>query len=145
MAFAAALLLLTAALFHHRFIAGWSVFALAIVVGAIFYGGGFCNMTPYTLEAHPVRLSARALGLGQAMNGVGKIMGPVILAVIAGTNDPVSPKATAAAVQPAFLFLAMCALVAGIAFTLFRVETHGRPLSLRDEPERRDQAAIAAH
>lgn len=135
MGYASVLVMLIAALFSREFIAGWSVFALTLVFGAVFYSGGFANMTPYTLEAHPVRLSGRALGLGQAMNGIGKIMGPLCLAVIAGTNDVVSPRATAAAVRPAFLFLAFCALLAGIAYTLFRVETHGRPLTLRDELE----------
>jgi putative MFS transporter len=139
--YASALILLVAAIFYRDFIAGWSVFALAIIVGALFYSGCFANMTPYTLEAHPVRLSGRALGLGQAMNGIGKVLGPLCLALIAGTNDVVSPKATAGAVRPAFIFLAICSLAVGIAYTLFRVETHGRPLSLRDEPEGRAAAA----
>jgi putative MFS transporter len=141
MGYASTVVLLIAAFFHREFIAGWSVFALTIVIGALFYSGGFANMTPYTLESHPVRLSARALGLGQSMNGIGKILGPLVLALIAGTNDVVSPKATAAAVTPAFIFLALCSLVAGIASTLFRVETHGRPLSLRDQPEAEPQTA----
>jgi len=141
MGYASTVVLLIAAFFHREFIAGWSVFALTIVIGALFYSGGFANMTPYTLESHPVRLSARALGLGQSMNGIGKILGPLVLALIAGTNDVVSPKATAAAVTPAFIFLALCSLVAGIASTLFRVETHGRPLSLRDQPEAELQTA----
>ena len=62
-------------------------------------------------------------------------MGPLCLALIAGSGDVVSPKATADAVLPAFIFLACCSLVAGIAFTLFRVEMHGRPLTLRRAPE----------
>jgi putative MFS transporter len=131
--FAAALVLLVTAVFYRSFIAGWSVFALCIILVAFFLTGGYANMTPYTLEAYPVRLSGRALGLGQAMNGIGKILGPLCLALIAGSNDLVSAKATAAAVRPAFLFLALCSVIAGIAYTLFRVETHGRPLSLRGE------------
>ena len=108
------------------------MFALLIVAGAAIYSGGFANMTPYTAEVFPVRLAARSLGLGQAANGVGKVLGPLCLALIAGSSDVVSPKATEAAVFPAFLFLATCSLMAAIAFTLYRVETHGRPLSLRD-------------
>ena len=132
MGFGSTLILLAASMFYRDFVFGWSVFALLIVVGAMVYSGGFANMTPYTVEAYPVRLGARALGLGQAANGVGKIMGPLCLALIAGTGDIVSPKATEAAVVPAFLFLAACALVSAVAFTLFRVETHGRPLRLRE-------------
>ncbi len=144
MGYCSVLTMLIAAFFYREFIAGWSVFALTIVFGAVFYSGGFANMTPYTLEAYPVRLSARAYGLGQAMNGVGKILGPLVLALIAGTNDVVHPKATAAAVTPAFIFLACCTLAVAIASTLFRVETHGRPLSLRGEPQAEIQKASAA-
>jgi putative MFS transporter len=135
MGFASAAVLMVAALFYSDYIAGWSVFALAIVLGAVFYSGGFANMSPYVVEAYPVRLSARAMGLAQAMNGVGKIMGPLVLALIAGSSDLISPKATANAVPAAFMFLAACSLVVGVAATLFRVEMHGRPLSLRTQPE----------
>lgn len=141
MGYVSALLLLGAALFSRDFVGGWSVFALIIVGGAVFYSGGFANLTPYTLEAYPVRLSARALGLGEAMNGIGKILGPLCLALIAGSSDVVSPRATTDAIRPAFIFLAVCALAAGIAFTLFRVETHGRPLSLRGKLEAQSPAA----
>ncbi len=135
MGFASAAVMLVAALFYRDYVMGWSVFALAIVLGVVFYSGGYANISPYTVEAYPVRLSARAMGLAQAMNGVGKILGPLALALIAGSSDMVSPKATAGAVPGAFIFLAACSLAVGIAATLFRVEMHGRPLSLRSVPE----------
>ena len=81
--------------FYREFIAGWSVFALLIVFGAAFYSGMFSNMSPYVVEVFPVSLGGRAFGLAQASNGIGKILGPVCLALIAGSNDVVSPKATA--------------------------------------------------
>lgn len=129
MCYVSTALLITAGYYNSVFIGGYSVFVILIVYGAFFYSGGFSNLTPYTAEAYPVRVSARALGLGQAANGIGKILGPLGLALIAGSGDIVSPKATAAAVQPAFMFLAVCTLVSAIAFTLFRVETHGRQVS----------------
>ena len=116
--------------FYQDFIAGWSVFALLVVAGAAFYSGSFSNMTPYVVEVFPVSLGARAFGLAQAANGVGKILGPVCLAVIAGSSDVVSPKATADAVAPAFLFLAACELAALIAIYAYRRETHGKPMDL---------------
>jgi putative MFS transporter len=136
-----ALVLLTAALFYREFILGWSVFALCIITCAFFLTGGYANMTPYTVEAYPVRLSARALGLGQSMNGIGKVLGPLCLALIAGSSNMVSAKATEAAVRPAFLFLAGCSFSACIAYTLFHFETHGRPLNLRNEGDVRAAAA----
>jgi len=117
-------------IFYREFIAGWSVFALLVVAGAAFYSGAFSNMTPYVVEVFPVSLGARAFGLAQAANGVGKILGPVCLALIAGSSDVVSPKATADAVAPAFLFLAACELAALIAIFAFRRETHGKPMDL---------------
>jgi hypothetical protein len=50
----------------------------------------------------------RAGRLTQAANGVGKIAGPLCLALIAGTSNLITPKATIEAVTPAFLFLAAC-------------------------------------
>jgi putative MFS transporter len=129
MCYVSTLLLIAAGFLSSTFIGGSSVFVMLIVWGAFFYSGGFANMTPYTAEVTPVRLSARALGLGQAANGVGKILGPAALALIAGSNNIVEPKATEAAVLPAFLFLAACTLLSAVAFTLFRVETHGRQIS----------------
>src|SRR5580698_3377032 len=83
---------------------------------------------PYTVEVFGVRLGARSSGLGQAANGVGKILGPLSLALIAGTGNIVSPKATGDAVLPAFLFLAFGMLLVGLSFTLLGVETHGRAM-----------------
>ena len=65
-----------------------------------------------------MRLSARGVGLAQAANGVGKIAGPLCLALIAGASNLITPKATIEAVTPAFLFLAGCGLAIGLAFSL---------------------------
>jgi hypothetical protein len=75
-----------------------------------------------------VRMGARASGLGQAANGGGEILGPLSLALIAGTNNVVAPQATMDAVLPAFMLLAACGLATGLAFTLLAPETHGRPI-----------------
>ena len=106
------------------------MFALLIIVGAAFYSGAFSNMSPYVVEVFPVSLGGRAFGLAQASNGVGKILGPVCLALIAGSGDVVSPKATADAVAPAFLFLAVCELAALIAIVAYRQEPHGKPMEI---------------
>jgi MFS transporter, putative metabolite:H+ symporter len=122
--------MLAVVLFYREFIAGWSVFALLVVFGAAFYSGLFANISPYVVEAFPVPLGARAAGLAQASNGVGKILGPLCLALIAGSSDVVSPKATADAIAPAFLFLAACEVAALLALLAYRKETHGKPMQL---------------
>jgi putative MFS transporter len=128
--FISVLVMLGIVAFSREVVADWSVFALLVIFGAAFYSGCFSNMTPYVVEVFPVSLGARAFGLAQAANGVGKILGPVCLALIAGNNDVVSPKATADAVAPAFLFLAACEFAALIAIFAFRREPHGKPMDI---------------
>lgn len=119
-----------AGLFFDQTLFGYPAFVVLLVPAALFFDGGFANIAPYSAEIFPVRLSARGVGLAQAANGVGKIAGPLCLALIAGTSNLITPKATIDAVTPAFLFLAACGLAIGLAFTFLGVETHGRPLAL---------------
>ncbi len=95
--------------------------------------GGFSNLAPYTVESYGVSLGARSSGLGQTANGFGKIIGPLSLALIAGTSHLVSPQQTEAAVFPAFLFLAFAMLLVGLSFLFLGVETHGKPMALGSE------------
>jgi putative MFS transporter len=135
MGYGTAISLGAAALFFDRTILGYPAFIVLLIPAALFFDGGFSNIAPYSAEIFPVRLSARGVGLAQAANGVGKIMGPLCLALIAGASNLITPKATIDAVTPAFLFLACCGLAVGVAFSLFGVETHGRPLPLAAEPD----------
>jgi putative MFS transporter len=128
--FISLLVMLAIVAFYREFIAGWSVFALLVIFGAAFYSGAFANMSPYVVEVFPVSLGGRAFGLAQAANGVGKILGPVCLALIAGSSDVVSPKATTDAIAPAFLFLAACEFAALIAIYAYRREPHGKPIEI---------------
>ena len=128
-----ALGLIVAGLCFPMTIAGFPVFILALVITVFFLEGGASNLAPYIVEIYGVRLGARSAGLSQAANGVGKILGPLCLAVIAGADNPLSPQATADAVLPAFLFLGACALAVGLAFSLLGLETHGRPLAQGNE------------
>jgi putative MFS transporter len=57
------------------------------------------------------------------------------LALIAGTGNLVSPKATEGAVLPAFLFLAFGMVLVGLSFTLLGVETHGRAMTVDEEAD----------
>lgn len=128
--FGSVLIMLAIFAFYREFVGGWSVFALLVIAGAVFYSGCFSNMSPYVVEVFPVSLGARAFGLAQAANGIGKIMGPVCLALIAGSSDVVSPKATADAIAPAFLFLAACEIAALVAIIAYRKEPHGKPMEI---------------
>jgi putative MFS transporter len=113
-------------------ISGVPVIIVALAASAFCIDGSFSNLAPYTVESFGVRLGARASGLGQTANGVGKILGPLSLALIAGTSNFVSPKATEGALLPAVLFLAFGMLLVGLSFAILGRETHGRPMGLGD-------------
>jgi hypothetical protein len=86
--------LAAAAYFHSTIIAGISLFVVLLIVNDLFMEGGYSNLAPYSPEVFGVRMGARASGLGQAANGGGKILGPLSLALIAGTGNVVAPQAT---------------------------------------------------
>lgn len=132
-----------AGLFFDQTLFGYPAFVVLLVPAALFFDGGFANIAPYSAEIFPVRLSARGVGLAQAANGVGKITGPLCLALIAGASNLITPKATIDAVMPAFLFLAACGLAIGLAFTFLGVETHGQPLALQ-APQPAENAGTGA-
>jgi MFS transporter, putative metabolite:H+ symporter len=130
MGYGTAVSLALAAYFHNDFAGSVPLFLVFLTIGALFFDGGFSNLGPYPAEIFPVQLSGRAVGLAQLANGIGKIVGPLCLAVIAGADNFVHPHATAAAVTPAFVFLAGAGLLVGLAYTFLGVEPHGRPVSL---------------
>jgi MFS transporter, putative metabolite:H+ symporter len=121
--------------FHSAFIGSFPLFVLLLMGTNVFMQGGFTNLAPYNVEVFGVRLGARAAGLNQASNGVGKILGPLLLALSAGTGSSLTPHATENAILPAFLILSLCALAIGLAVTFLGPETHGRPLRLEAEEE----------
>jgi len=125
---AAAVCLTLAGVYNSVLIGGFPLMIVLIAASAFFVEGNFSNLAPYTVEQYGVRLGARSSGLGQAANGVGKILGPLALALIAGSDNIVSPKATAEAVLPAFLFLGIGMLLVAGAFAFLGIETHGRPI-----------------
>ncbi|HWD57880.1 MAG TPA: MFS transporter [Stellaceae bacterium] len=128
--FLAAIGLVLAGYYNSVLVSGFPLFVILTAVAAFFAEGGFSNLAPYTVEQYGVSLGARSSGLGQAANGVGKILGPLALALLAGSDNIIAPKATADAVFPAFVFLGVTMLVVALAFLFLGVETHGRQIAL---------------
>ena len=128
--FGGAVMLALAALFHASQFAAIPLFFLFLLLGQFFVDGGTANANTYGAELYPVRLAAQGAGLSAAAGGGGKLIGPLVLGLIAGTGNLVSPHATERAVEPAFLFLSACCLVVGLAYTFLGIETHGRALAL---------------
>jgi MFS transporter, putative metabolite:H+ symporter len=108
---------------------------LLLSASAFCIDGSFSNLAPYTVESYGVRLGARSSGLGQTANRVGKILGPLSIAVIAGTSNIISPQATEGALTGGFLFLAAGMALVGLSFLFLGVKTHGRAMTVEAEPE----------
>jgi putative MFS transporter len=135
--------LAAAGYYSNVIVGGLPAMVILLCASTFFIEGGFANFAPYTVERYGVRLGARASGLGQAANGVGKIVGPLSLALIAGSSNVVSPQATSDAVLPAYLFLAFCMLLVGLSFVFLAVETHGKAMGVGDEDRMIEPRGVA--
>jgi putative MFS transporter len=71
---------------------------------------------------------ASGAGFGYGVGGIGKITGPLGLALLIGSTNYISPEATIAKIVPAFLYLAVWYVLAGLAYVFVGVETKGRSL-----------------
>ncbi|HEX3863861.1 MAG TPA: MFS transporter [Stellaceae bacterium] len=130
--FGAAIGLVLATVWQNAYIGGASVFWLMIIFARFFSGGGFAAIGPYAAEVWPAHLRASGMGSAYGIGSIGKIVGPAALAVIVGSSNIVSPKATVDAILPAFLFLAACHVISGIAFC-FGKETRGKSIEQIDD------------
>lgn len=127
--FISAICLTLAGYFSGILLGGIPLFILLTAASAFFVEGGFSNLAPYTVEQYGVGLGSRASGLGQAANGVGKIVGPLALALLAGSSNLIAPRATSAAVFPAFTLLGVLMLLVALSYLFLGTETHGRPIA----------------
>ena len=110
------------------FIGGVSLFFVLVMCQRFFGDGSYAIIGPYIAEVWPARLRASGMGLGYGVGNLGKIIGPLGLALIIGSSNYVSPKATLDAIGPAFLFLAFWYALAATAFWLVAFETKGRSI-----------------
>ena len=91
---------------HDVYIGSVSLFFVLVMVQRFFGDASYAIIGPYIAEVWPNRLRASGMGFSYGIGNLGKIIGPLGLALIAGSSDLVSPKATIDALFPAFLFLA---------------------------------------
>jgi putative MFS transporter len=124
----AAVTLAVAGYTHDVYVGTASVFFLLVLVNRFFGDGSYAIIGPYMAEVWPARLRASGMGLGYGVGNLGKIIGPLGLALIAGASDYISPKATLGALGPALLFLAFWYAQAVVAFWLLGFETKGRSI-----------------
>ncbi len=121
--FGAAICVFIAGVGHNEFIGGVSVLWIMIVIGDFFYDGGFAVIGPYMAEVWPTKLRTTGMGSAYGFGGIGKIIGPLGLALIVGTSDIVTPKATLDAIVPSFMYFTAWLVLCGCAFLFFGFET----------------------
>jgi len=142
---AAVMLVLTAYL-HDVFIGTASLFWLLTIAAYFFADGGFAIVGPYAAEVWPAALRTSGMGSAYGFGGLGKIIGPLGLALIVGSSNVVTPQASVAMIGPAFLYLAGWYLLAGIVYYFVGIETKGRSIEQIDgelaQPFKAPEAAV---
>jgi len=130
--FGAAVLVVLAAHWRNVFWGTASVFWLLMIATYFFADGGFAIVGPYAAEVWPARLRASGMGSAYGFGGIGKIIGPLGLALIVGSSNIVSPEVSVAKIVPAFLYLGAWFALAGIVYGVWGIETRGRSIEQID-------------
>ena len=89
--FGSAAMVLSAGLCHDAYIGAVSLFWLLIVAADFFFDGGSAIMGPYAAEVWPSKLRTSGMGSAYGFGGIGKIIGPIGLALIVGSSNIVKP------------------------------------------------------
>ena len=113
---------------HDVYIGGVSIFYAMILAQSFFGSGNYVIVGPYMAEVWPSKLRASGMGLGYGFGNLGKFIGPAGLAVIAGSDNFVTPKATLDALIPAMNYFGFWYLVAAAAIWFIGFETKGRTI-----------------
>ncbi len=137
--------MLLAGFLHTAFIGTVSVFYILLLINSFFANGNFAVVFPYMAELWPARLRASGFGLVYGLSNLGKFIGPAGLAIIAGASNYVAPKATLAAMVPAFEYFAAWFVLGIIGFLFVGFETRGRTIEELDAALTRPaEAKVAA-
>lgn len=126
--YAGAITMALAGYMNSVWLGGVSMFFVLVMAQRFFGDGSYAIIGPYIAEVWPARLRASGMGLAYGFGNIGKIIGPLGLALIIGSSNYVSPKATLDAIAPAFLYLAFWYALAATAFAFLAVETKGRTI-----------------
>ena len=128
----AALMLLVAA-FYAAVLAGVFFLFMALLMLAFFFGeGGFAIVGPYSAEVWPTHLRATGMGSSYGFGGIGKIVGPLGLALIVGGSTSTASASRAMSFQNAFIYFAAWYTLACVAYLVWGIETKGRTIEAID-------------
>ncbi len=115
------------------YIVGVSLFYVMVLVQNFFGSGQYAIVGPYMAEVWPSRLRASGMGLAYGFGNLGKFIGPAGLAIIAGSDSFISPKATLDALIPAMNYFGFWYLLAAAAIWFIGFETRGRTIAEIDD------------
>lgn len=129
---------------HDVYIGGASVFFALIMAQRFFGDASYAIIGPYLAEVWPNRLRASGMGFSYGIGNLGKILGPLGLALIIGSSNYVSPKATLGEIFPALLYLAFWYAQAALVFWFVAIETRGRSIEEMEEVLAKPRRAAAS-
>ncbi len=141
-AFGAALFLLIAGLVGHGDLASPNLFWLPFGLAFVLADSSFAIMGMYTSEIWPSRLRGSGSGVCYMAGSIGKIIGPLGLALMIGSSNMLQPKATVSAIVSAFCYLGAMFVIAGLTYAFLARETKGKTL---EELEREAREGAPAH
>jgi putative MFS transporter len=121
--------IIAAGLGHNVMIGSVSLFWLMIMCADFFFDGGFAVIGPYMAEVWPTKLRTTGMGSAYGFGGLGKIIGPLGLALMIGASDVIKPQATIDAIVPGFMYFAGWMALCGCAFLFFGFETGKQSLT----------------
>jgi MFS transporter, putative metabolite:H+ symporter len=130
--FGASILIIVAGYNYNSMIMGVSAFWLILAVAYFFADGGFAIVGPYAAEVWPSHLRTSGMGSAYGFGGIGKIIGPVGLALIVGSGNYLKPDVPLPEIPLAFLYLGCWFLMTGAVYYFFGLETRGKSIEQID-------------
>jgi putative MFS transporter len=112
---------------------GLSAFWLLLAVTFFFADGGFAIVGPYAAEVWPSHLRTTGMGSAYGFGGIGKIIGPVGLALIVGSSNYLKPDVPLPQIPTAFIYLGCWFLMAGFVYYFIGFETRGKSIEQIDQ------------
>ena len=98
----------------------------------LFADGSFAVCAVYSTEIWPSQFRGVGSGWAALTGSVGKIVGPMGLALMAGSSDYIKPSATVTSIVPSFGFLAFWLFVCGLTYLVIGIEARGRSIEAID-------------
>ncbi|MBN9089362.1 MAG: MFS transporter [Reyranella sp.] len=130
--FGAAFFIILAGYNYNTMVSGVSAFWLILAVAMFFVDGGFAIVGPYAAEVWPSHLRTSGMGSAYGFGGIGKIIGPLGLAMIVGSSNFVKPDVPLTAIPTAFLYLGGWFALAGVVYYFLGIETRGKSIEQID-------------